>query len=80
MMVADQVGLEYGDFVHTFGDVHIYLNHMEQVEEQLGREPRNEPIMEINKDGVGDIFHYNYSDFSLLHYFPYPAIKAEIAV
>jgi thymidylate synthase len=78
-MVAQVTGLEPGDFVHTFGDVHLYLNHIEQAEEQLSREPRTLPRMEINPD-VKSLFDFVYEDFSLQGYDPHPAIRAEVAV
>jgi thymidylate synthase len=79
MMVARACGLEAGEFVHTFGDVHIYTNHLEQVELQLSREPRPLPIMKINPD-VTDIFSFRYEDFELLEYDPHPHIKGLVAV
>ncbi|ADQ84083.1 thymidylate synthase [Methylovorus sp. MP688] len=79
MMVAQVCGLKLGDFVHTLGDAHIYLNHMEQVKEQLSRTPRSLPTMQINPD-VRDIFAFRYEDFSLQNYDPYPPIKAPVAV
>ncbi len=79
MMVAQVTGLEPGEFVHTFGDAHIYLNHLEQVHTQLSREPRSLPTMVLNKS-VTSIFDFKYEDFTLLDYDPYPAIKAPIAV
>ncbi|MCF0173404.1 MAG: thymidylate synthase [Bacteroidales bacterium] len=79
MMVAQCCGYEVGDFVHTFGDVHIYSNHIQQVELQLSREPRPLPVMKINPD-VKDIFSFRYEDFTLEGYDPWPAIKAEVAV
>jgi thymidylate synthase len=79
MMVAQVVGLEPGDFVHTFGDVHIYLNHLEQVETQLSRTPFPLPRMQINP-GVRDLFAFRYEDFELLNYQCHPAIRAPIAV
>ena len=79
MMVAQVVGLEPGDFVHTFGDVHIYLNHLEQVETQLSREPFPLPTMHINPD-VRDLFSFRYEDFELQNYQCHPAIRAPIAV
>ena len=79
MMVAQVVGLRPGEFIHTFGDVHIYLNHLEQVETQLGREPLPLPRMKINPD-VSDLFAFRYEDFELLDYQCHPAIRAPIAV
>jgi thymidylate synthase len=79
MMVAQVVGLEPGDFVHTFGDVHIYLNHLEQVETQLSREPFPLPEMRINPDAK-DLFEFRYEDFELVNYQCHPAIRAPIAV
>jgi len=79
MMVARVVGLEPGDFVHTFGDVHIYMNHLEQVETQLSREPLPLPEMRINPE-VKVLFGYRYEDFDLVGYQCHPAIRAPIAV
>ncbi|MDR3134216.1 MAG: thymidylate synthase [Prevotellaceae bacterium] len=79
MMMAQVCGLQYGDFVHTLGDAHIYLNHLEQVKTQLGRTPRALPAMKINP-AVASIFDFQYSDFTLENYNPHPALKAEIAV
>jgi thymidylate synthase len=79
MMTAQVCGLQCGDFVHTLGDAHIYLNHLEQVKTQLGRAPRALPVMKINP-AVTSIFDFQYSDFTLENYDPYSAIKAEIAV
>ena len=79
MMMAQVCGLQPGDFVHTFGDVHIYLNHLEQVELQLSRTPRTLPVMKINPD-VKDIFSFQYSDFKLEGYDPWPAIKGTVSV
>lgn len=79
MMVAQVCKLDYGDFVHTFGDVHIYKNHFEQVELQLSRKPRDYPTMRINSK-VDSIFDFKYEDFSLEGYNSYPPIKAPIAV
>ena len=79
MMVAQVTGLRAGEFVHTLGDAHLYLNHMKQAEEQLSRTPRPLPTMRINPD-VHSIFDFRYEDFSLEGYDPYPSIKAPIAV
>ena len=79
MMVAQVVGLEPGDFVHTFGDVHIYLNHQEQVQTQLAREPYPLPQMLINPD-VKDLFSFRYEDFELVNYQCHPVIRAPIAI
>jgi len=79
MMIAQSTGLELGEFIHTFGDVHIYNNHFDQVREQLAREPKTLPTMKINPD-VKDIFGFHFEDFELQGYDPYPAIKALIAV
>ncbi len=79
MMLAQVVGLEPGDFVHTLGDAHLYLNHLEQARLQLSREPRRLPTMRINPE-VKDLFAFQYSDFTLENYDPHPAIKAPIAV
>lgn len=79
MMVAQVTGLRAGEFVHTLGDAHLYLNHMKQAEEQLSRTPRPHPTMRINPD-VHSIFDFRYEDFSLEGYDPYPSIKAPIAV
>jgi thymidylate synthase len=79
MMVAQVCELELGDFVHTFGDAHIYSNHMEQVQLQISREPRPLPTMEINPD-VKNIFDFKYEDFTLKNYDPHPHIKGKVAV
>jgi thymidylate synthase len=79
MMVAQVTGLEAGDFVHTFGDVHLYSNHVEQARLQLGRDPRPLPRMRLNPS-VEDIFAFRYEDFSLEGYEPHPHIKAPVAV
>ena len=79
MMVAHVTGLKPGEFVHTFGDVHIYKNHIEQVKEQLLRKPKKLPTLKI-KGNPKDIFSFKYEDFELLDYNPDPAIKAPVAV
>jgi thymidylate synthase len=79
IMMAQVVGLEPSEFVHTLGDAHIYLNHLEQVELQLSREPRSLPRMVINPF-VTSIFDFRYEDFTLEGYDPHPSIKAPIAV
>jgi thymidylate synthase len=79
LMVAQVCKLQPGEFVHTFGDTHLYLNHMEQTREQLGRAPRKLPTMKINPD-VRNIFDFRYEDFTLQDYDPHPAIKAPVAV
>lgn len=78
-MLAHVCDLEVGDFVHTLGDAHIYLNHLEQVETQLARAPRALPRLNIIRD-VGDIFSFRYEDFEFGGYDPYPLIKAPVAV
>ena len=79
MMMAQVCDLEPGDFVHTFGDVHLYLNHVDQAREQLSREPRPLPQMKINPE-VNDLFAFKYEDFELLNYDPHPHIKAAVSV
>lgn len=79
MMVAQVCGLQAGDFVHTFGDVHIYNNHREQVALQLNRQPRQLPTMKLNPD-ITDLFSFTYDDFTLEDYDPYPAIKGQVSV
>ncbi len=78
-MMAQVCGLKEGDFVHTLGDAHIYTNHLEQVREQLSREPRHLPTMKINPD-VKSIFDFKYEDFELSDYDPHPHIKGVVAV
>lgn len=78
MMIAKECGLEAGDFVHTLGDAHLYLNHLEQAKEQLKREPRKLPKMHL-RDGVKSIFDYTYDDFELEGYDPHPTIKAPLS-
>ncbi len=79
MMVAQVTGLEPGDFVHTFGDVHIYLNHLDQVNTQLSREPYQLPTMHLNPE-VTSIFDFTYEDFELRDYTSHPRISAPVAV
>ena len=79
MMVAQVCGLQPGDFVHTFGDLHLYSNHLEQAHLQLSREPRALPVMRINP-AVSEITDFKFEDFTLESYDPHPAIKAPIAV
>jgi thymidylate synthase len=79
MMMAQVTGLKAGDLVHTLGDAHIYLNHLEQVQLQLTREPKTLPQMKINPE-VKDIFNFQYEDFQLLNYDPHPHIKGEVAI
>lgn len=79
MMTAQVCGLQPGDFIHTFGDVHVYNNHIEQVKLQLSREPRQLPSMKINPD-IKSIFDFKYDDFKLENYNPYDAIKAEVSI
>ncbi len=79
LMMAQVTGLKPGDFVHTLGDAHLYLNHLDQAREQLAREPRPLPRMRINPE-VQDIFAFRFADFTLEGYDPHPAIKAPVAV
>jgi thymidylate synthase len=79
MMIASVCNLEYGDFVHSFGDVHLYNNHVEQANLQLSRKPFPLPTMKINKE-VKDIFSFQFSDFTLENYESHPSIKAPVAV
>lgn len=78
MMIAQECGLKAGEFVHTLGDTHLYLNHMEQVEEQLSRTPRALPQMKLNPE-IKSVFDFKYEDFTLEGYNPYPAIKAPMS-
>jgi len=79
MMVAQVCGLQLGDFVHTFGDCHLYINHLDQTNEQLSRTPRTLPKMNINK-AIKNIFDFSYTDFNLEAYDPDPSIKAPVAI
>lgn len=79
LMLAQVAGLKPGDFVHTFGDVHLYLNHIEQAKTQLSRQPLPLPVMRLNPE-VFDIFGFSYEDFQLLNYQAHPHIKAEVSV
>jgi len=79
MMIAQICNLELGDFIHTIGDAHIYLNHLEQVKLQLSRTPKKLPIMKLNNN-IKDIFDFKFNDFDLLNYDCEPAIKAPVAV
>ena len=79
IMVAQVCGLGVGEFVHTFGDAHLYSNHFDQTYEQLSRTPRPLPTMKINEN-VSDLFSFTYDDFELVNYDPYPPIKAAVAV
>lgn len=79
MMMARATGLKPGDFVHTFGDAHLYLNHLDQAREQLRREPRKLPVMHLNPV-VTDLFSFTYDDFALEGYDPHPHIKAAVSV
>jgi thymidylate synthase len=79
MMMAQVCGLQPGEFIHTFGDVHIYNNHFEQVKLQLSRDPKPLPVLKINPE-VKDIFEFRYEDFTIIGYDPHPAIKGSVAV
>jgi thymidylate synthase len=79
LMVAQVTGLKPGEFIHTLGDAHLYLNHLEQADEQLRRTPRSPPVMKLNP-AVKDLYGFRYEDFTLQEYDPHPAIRAPIAV
>ncbi|HRO73936.1 MAG TPA: thymidylate synthase, partial [Saprospiraceae bacterium] len=79
MMIAQVCGLKPGEFVHTFGDVHLYNNHLEQARVQLTRIPKSLPVMHINHE-VKSIFDFRYEDFTLTDYYPDPHIKADVSV
>ncbi len=79
LMIAQVVGLEAGDFIHTFGDAHIYTNHFEQIETQLSRAPRPLPVMKINPK-IQSIFDFTYEDFTLEGYDPHPLIRGAVSV
>jgi thymidylate synthase len=79
MMMAQATGLKPGEFVHTLGDAHLYLNHLEQVRTQLAREPRSLPSMRLNPEKTS-LFDFDFEDFELLNYDPHPSIKAPVAV
>ena len=79
MMVAQVCDYQAGDFIHTFGDVHVYSNHKEQIQEQLTRSPKPLPIMKLNRK-IKNIFDFTYEDFELLNYNPYPLIKGKVAI
>lgn len=78
-MMAQVCDLEAGDFVHTFGDAHIYSNHKEQIELQLSRTPKSLPTMKMNPE-VKDLFGFTFEDFELLNYDPHPLIKGSVAI
>jgi thymidylate synthase len=78
-MLAQVCDLEPGEFVHTFGDVHLYSNHLEQARLQLSREPKPLPVMKINPE-VKELFDFTFEDFTLEGYEPHPAIKAAVAI
>jgi thymidylate synthase len=79
LMIAQSCNLEPGDFVHTLGDAHLYLNHLDQAQEQLSRQPRKLPLMKLNPV-VNNIFDFRFKDFTLENYDPHPMIKAPIAI
>jgi thymidylate synthase len=79
MMIAQVTGLKPGEFVHTFGDAHLYNDHLEQARLQLSRDPRATPIMTLNPE-VTDLFKFKFEDFTLSEYTPHPHIKARVSV
>ena len=79
LMIAQVCGYKPGDFIHTFGDAHIYTNHFDQVKLQLARSPKQLPTIEINSE-ITDIFNFSFEDFKLINYDPYPHIKGDVAV
>ncbi|WP_369586806.1 thymidylate synthase, partial [Kingella oralis] len=79
LMLAQVCGLQAGEFIHTLGDAHLYLNHLEQAQLQLTREPRKLPTMRLNP-AVRDIFAFQFDDFELQDYDPHPHIKAQVSV
>ncbi|RLD74751.1 MAG: thymidylate synthase [Bacteroidetes bacterium] len=79
MMMAQATGLQAGEFIHTLGDAHIYLNHIEQVKLQLSRKPRELPVLKINKN-INSLFDFTYNDFQLDNYDPHPLIRGKISV
>ena len=79
MMVAQVTGYDVGEFIHTLGDAHIYLNHVEQIELQLSRTPRERPIMKLNPN-IKSLFDFTFNDFELINYHPHPAIKGKVAI
>ncbi|MCJ8276685.1 MAG: thymidylate synthase, partial [Bdellovibrionales bacterium] len=79
MMIAQVCGLKAHEFVHTLGDAHLYLNHLEQAKLQLTRDVREAPIMKLNPN-VKDLFDFKYEDFELVEYDPHPTIKAQVSI
>jgi len=79
MMLAQVTGLRPGEFIHTFGDAHLYVNHLEQAKLQIGRQPRGRPVMQLNPE-IESIFDFDFDDFSLVGYDPHPHIPAKVAV
>lgn len=79
MMIAQVCGLGYGEFIHTFGDAHIYSNHKEQIDLQLSREPKELPTMKLNPD-IKDVFNFTFEDFELVNYDPHPLIRGKVSI